>query len=229
VTRAAVQTSRINVQRIEGGVVRLAGPLYRAVLEVAGATVPMDDAARRESLLAGYAAFLNALSFPVQILVRTVPVDLSRYLGALEERARRELPQDLAALARDHAAFVQGLARQRTLLERQFYVVVPAQPPARGRWGGWRGWHPAAGNADAGEAQTAQRQLTFRCDEVARQLARCDLTVRRLDDVELATLFMACWSPERSRLQRFRQRLEHYTALVVGADGPPAAPQDGGL
>lgn len=218
--RAAVQTSRLRLENIDGGVVRLAGPLYRAVVEVSGATVPMDDDARREAVLAGYAGFLNALSFPVQILVRAVPVDLSRYLGALEERARRQLPPDLAALARDHVAFVQGLARQRTLLERQFYVVVPAQSAVRG---GWPAWRRTRAGSDETHADTARRQLTFRCDEVVRHLGRCELTTRRLEDVELAALFMACWSPERSRLQRFRQRLEHYTTLVVGADAPRRA------
>ncbi|MBV9542830.1 MAG: hypothetical protein JOY61_00445, partial [Chloroflexi bacterium] len=58
---------------------------------------------------------------------------------------------------------------------------------------------------------------TFRCEEVARQLARCGLAVRRLSDLELAHLYLACWSPERARAQRIRRRLDDYTTLAVRA------------
>jgi hypothetical protein len=214
VTRASVQTARVDVRAIEDGVMALTDGAYRAVLEVTGSSGPFDDEARQTAALAGYAAFLNALSYPIQILVRAVPVELSRYLAAIDDRARHELPGELSALARDHASFVQGLARRRTLLERRFYVVVPAQPAASGRaamsWLPGRGWR-----AEPLEAEAARRQLTFRCEEVARQLGRCGLAARRLGDLELAQLMLGCWSPERARSQRFRQRLDDYTTLAV--------------
>jgi hypothetical protein len=182
---------------------------------VTGTASPIEDDARQEAVLAGFAAFLNALSYPIQIVVRAVPVDLARYVAALEERARRGLPGELANLAQDHATFVQALARQRTLLERRFYVVVPAEAPLRV---GWARWHCSRRSRSlAAECEAARRQLTFRCDDLGRQLARCGLHVRRLGDLELAHLYLACWSPERARAQRFRQRLDDYTTLAVRA------------
>jgi hypothetical protein len=187
---------------------------YRAVLDVSGTASPFEDDARQEAVLAGFSACLNALSYPIQILVRASPVDLSRYLASLEERGRQTLDGQLASLAHDHAAFVQGLARQRTLLERRFYVVVPAQSPARLGWAGrLRSAHRA--RDDEPRRDAARHQLTFRCDDLSRQLARCGLAVRRLGDLELAQLYLACWSPERARAQRFRQQLDDYTTLAV--------------
>jgi hypothetical protein len=55
---------------------------------------------------------------------------------------------------------------------------------------------------------------------VGRQLGRCGLTARRLADLELAQLYLACWSPERARAQRFRQQLDDYTTLAVRAAQP---------
>jgi hypothetical protein len=190
---------------------------YRAVLEIQGAVNPLADAARQESLLAGFAMFLNALTYPVQILVRASPLDVSHYVTRLEEQAQRLVDGPLAALARDHAAFVQGLARQRALLERHCYVVVPAEVAARRTW--LLAWKrsPAQQRDDEPVWAAARRQLGFRCDEVGRQLARCELGVRRLGDQELAQLLVACWSPERARAQRFRQQLDDYTTLAVRA------------
>src|SRR5262249_60132026 len=125
------------------------GGQYRAVLEVAGGGSLLEIDQRQEAILAGFGAFLNALTFPVQILVRAAPVDLLRYVAALEERARQTLPAALAALAHDHAAFVHSLAHQRTLLERRFYAVVPAQPRQRAPRSGW----PSAGRPGGAPAE----------------------------------------------------------------------------
>ncbi len=214
---ASVQATRLGIDAIEDGVVALPGGEYRAVLEVSGTASPLEDDAREEGLMAGFATFLNALSYPVQILVRATPVDLSRYVTGLEERGRQMAEGQLAALAHDHAAFVQGLARQRTLLERRFYVVVPAEGPHRAGWAGLVPGGASARQAEEPRREAARRQLTFRCDDLSRQLGRCALTVRRLADLELAQLYLACWSPERARAQRFRQQLDDYTTLAVRA------------
>jgi hypothetical protein len=212
---ASTQSARLAIETIQAGVVALPDSEYRAVLEVSGTARPFDDDARLEGVLAGFATFLNGLSYPLQILVRATPVDLSRYLAALEERGRQEMDGQLTDLAHDHAAFIQGLARQRTLVERRFYVVVPAESAARSSWKR-RLWRRRVVE-DEPRREAARRQLAFRCEDVSRQLARCGLTARRLGDLELAQLFLACWSPERARAQRFRQQLDDYSTLAVRA------------
>jgi hypothetical protein len=217
---ASVQSTRLGIQAIQNGVIELSDNEYRAVLEVMGTARALDDEVRLEGLMAGFAAFLNGLSYPIQILVRASPVDLTRYLGAVEERGRELRESKLAELAYDHAAFVQGLIRQRTLLERRFYVVVPAETTPRSSWI----WIKRLGRTrpvleEEPRREAARRQLTFRSEEVARQLGRCGLAARRLPDLELAQLYLACWSPERARAQRFRQQLDDYTTLAVRAAG----------
>lgn len=218
VKHASVQYARVGVQAIQGDVVELSGGDYCAVMEVTGVARPFEDDARLEALLAGFATFLNGLSFPIQILVRATPVDLTRYLSTLEERGRHMSEGQLADHARDHAAFIQGLARQRTLLERRFYVVVPAESMVQTDWR--RYFNRRRTNDEEPRREAAHRQLSFRSDDVARQLARCGLGVRRLGDLELAQLFLACWSPERARAQRFRHQLDEYTAIAVRAAYP---------
>jgi len=220
--RASVQSARLAIETIEAGVVALPDGEYRAVLEVSGTARPFEDDARLEGVLAGFATFLNGLSYPLQILVRATPVDLSRYLAALEERGRQEMDVQLADLAHDHAAFIQGLARQRTLVERRFYVIVPAESAVHSSW--VRRLRRGRVADDEPRREAARQQLSFRCEDIGRQLARCGLTARRLGDLELAQLFLACWSPERARAQRFRQQLDDYTTLAVrGAPNTRAA------
>ncbi len=73
---ASVQATRLGIDAIEKSVVVLSGGDYRAVLEVNGTASPLAADVHEESLLAGFATFLNALSSPIQILLRATPADL---------------------------------------------------------------------------------------------------------------------------------------------------------
>lgn len=206
---ASVQTAYLAVESIEDDVLCLADGDCRAVLDVGSINFALQGEVEQEAVVAGFAAFLNGLAFPVQIVVRVLPIEVESYLAELESRTHH-LPDDLADLARDHVTFLRRLARNRTLLERRFYLVIPGHteaPPGRV-------WPLTRKPKDPG-IDAARRQLTFRCEEVERQLGRCGLTVRRLVGNELAQLFYACWCSDQARSQRLRQPLLDVTASVV--------------
>ncbi len=209
---ASVQIAHFSLEGIEDDIVRLAGGQYRAVLEVGSVNFRLQGETEQEATVAGFAAFLNSLAYSVQILVRALPIDVDGYLREIERRALG-IPEQLADLARDHVAYLRRLARSRTLLERRFYLVVPAQAEVTGT----RYRSPFGRRAPAAVSEAARKQLTFRCEEIERQLVRCGLSARRLASVDLVQLLYACWCPELARVQRVRQELADYTALVVQA------------
>src|SRR5438067_1080176 len=171
--RASVQTAHIHLDAIEDDVVAIAPDQYRAVLEVGSLNFRLLADGEQEVVAASFAAFLNSLTFPVQAIVRVLPLDLEPYLQEIERGAVRQAGP-LAELAQDHVAYLRRLARSRTLLERRFYLAVPAQ----GSESGARprlpfGRRPAAGLA----FDEARKQLTVRCEEVEQELGRCGLAV----------------------------------------------------
>ena len=93
--------------------------------------------AEQEAMVAGFARFLNSLSEPIQILVRTEPVDLTTAVDALETAAPGLAHPALEAAARGHARFLADLS-SRGLLTRQVLVVLrqPAAPARRAAGGG---------------------------------------------------------------------------------------------
>lgn len=187
------------LEEICGDVLCLRGGEYRAVLEAGSVNFALKSAAEQEAILAGYRALLNGLTYPIQVLVRVVPTDIERYLAAL-----REGPTPSAALTRlalDHEAFVRRLARQRTLLERRFYVVVPAGGAATGVPSTFPSWRQRrARDRGHGQAQAAQ-QLALRCGELIGRFSGFGVSARRLDGEELAALWYAALAGERTRLQ----------------------------
>jgi hypothetical protein len=189
---------------IQGDLLRLRDVGYRAVLEAGSVNVALRSEAEQEAIVAGYRAFLNALRYPIQVLVRVLPTDIEAYLAGLRGAGTRGRP--LARLALDHEAFVRRLARERTLLERRFYVVVPADGD------GEQASHPASPatrllprrpwstNGRRPESFAAQ-QLAVRCQEVSQGLAGFGVATRRLTDHEIAALWYPMLAPDRARFQ----------------------------
>ena len=183
---------------IAGDVVCLRGGGYRGVLEARGVNFALKPEPEQEAILASFRRFLNGLDHPLQVLVRVVPADVEGYLSGLDEPGRGT--ETLRRLRRDHEAFVRRIAHERTLLDRRFHVIVPADgEDARGRGGpDWRDlvlpWRrPQAAERDGGLAR-ARRALDFRCGEVERGLASFGVGSRRLAGEELEALWRAAAS-----------------------------------
>ncbi len=198
--------------------------LYRAVVEVGSLNFGLKSAGEQEAILSGYAAFLNSLGYPVQLLTRVLPLDLAPYLTRLREAGVSASPA-FHRLIEDHLRYVQALATGRALLERRFYLVIPAEQAPGGLPGNrsadsdrnaaipdasphdpgallqrLRAITPGARKArHASERQRAYaaiaQRLTLRADDVIRQLARFGVEGRRLRTAELLSLYAECLAP----------------------------------
>jgi len=177
------------LEDVVDGVLCLRGGDYRAVLEAQSVNFALKSDSEQEAIMAGYRAFLNALSYPIQVVVRILPTDVEPYLTALRQRADGRGTEALRRLTLDHEGFVRRLARERTLLERRFYVVVPAGLEGaferRGiRWP----WQGKPGSPRQG-LEVASGQLTFRCQEIAQGLGGFGVATHRLSSDELVELW----------------------------------------
>lgn len=201
--RLASVQELLPLEDIVDGILCLRGGDYRAVLEAQSVNFALKSEAEQEAIMAGYRAFLNALSYPIQVVVRILPTDVESYLTGLREPRLRGAQgfggrggEALRRLALDHETFVRRLARERTLLERRFYVVVPAGLEGaferRGiRWP----WQGAPRNVRH-NLEAAARQLAFRCQELAQALTSFGVATRRLNSEELAHLWNGFLRPE---------------------------------
>lgn len=207
---ASIQDVHIRLDRIEDDILFLVGGEARAVVAVSGVDFPHQGVAEQAALVAGFASFLNSLTFPVQILLRAVPLDVSRLVSDLEDRLN-QLPPELTELGRDQSLFLRGLARERTLLDRQSFVVIPSGDDTRLLQRRW--W--IRRRADAAALDAIRWQLRDRCEEVNRGLGRCGLIARRLESAELLRLFASCWCPGQIQARIApRDLLETTTAVV---------------
>lgn len=196
--------------------------LYRAILEVGSTNFALKSTAEQEAILAGYRSFLNGLGCHIQILVRVLPLDLEPYLARLRICARDAARNDmrLAQLAADHETFVRHLATEHTLLERRFYLAIPAEqaptygngllgaammpgPMTRGGIPAVSGLLPWIRRARReakrrGRFDVAVQRVQLHADDVTRQLTRFGVEARRVCGRELIDVYARCLTPSRS-------------------------------
>ena len=213
-TLASIQETTLDVVWIRDGVVcfggRAAEHCYRAVLTTEGPPEAFAvEADRVQPALDAFASFLNGLAYPIQVLVRALPIDLASYARRLEDRAV-DLPPGLAASARADALWARQTGPDLGLLDRRAFLVLPAEAlpdgdlirrlgSARIRFGHWFGTASGPGEV------TARQVLDARCAEAIDMLAGAGIWAHRLDDPDLVRLFHSCWS--RGQSARFDQDL----------------------
>ncbi len=208
--RGSVQEAFVQVREIAHNVLCLASPdsptqrEYRAILEVSSTNCTLKSEEEQDLMIAGYRAFLKALAFPIQILVRSQELDLSPYVQHLEETAAQSAADPMwRDLADSHAQFVRELAARRTLLAHRFYLILPSDQGPGTRQPSFANLLPfgrkrARERIKAETLEKAQQQLDLRAEVVTQQLAAIGLHCRRLTGEELIALYYSCLTPERA-------------------------------
>src|SRR5712692_6879392 len=251
--RGSVQEAFVQVREIAHNVLCLASPgsptrrEYRAILEVSSTNYTLKAEEEQDLMIAGYRAFLKALAFPIQILVRSQQLDLSPYVQHLEETAAQSAADPMwRDLADSHAQFVRELAARHTLLAHRFYLILPSDQGPGTRQPALAHLLPvgrkrARERIKAETLEKAQQQLDLRAEVVTQQLAAIGLHCRRLTGEELIALYYSCLTPERAihyplpaqavsavgRPTRVRERMQVDTTAALHSPDASQEPPDG--
>jgi hypothetical protein len=89
---------------------------FRAVLEVGSINYQLFTPQEQEAVIAHYRSLIASLHYPIQILIRVLPVDLEPYLRAIAEQATRRYAQQALLWKQQiqRATTSQGSLRQNS-------------------------------------------------------------------------------------------------------------------
>ncbi|MEU5437173.1 PrgI family protein [Streptomyces sp. NPDC020719] len=191
----------------ETGVVDL-GSEGVAVVAVCGTVnFVLRTPAEQESLVTAFGRYLHSLTAPVQILVRAERLDLSGRIGELREYAP-DLPHPaLEAAAREHADYLEQLARDANLLRRQVLLVLREPLRSVRAADSLHGVSPFTGlglratdrrSSAGGQAlrRSAEARLVRRLAEAAELLGPMGVAVTALDAGQTTAVLAAACDPD---------------------------------
>ena len=182
--------------------------------------------AEQDATIYAYGAFLNSLSFPIEILIRSKKADITAYFQSLEEAERIQPNPDLKLQIGKYKDFIQSTVQQKTVLDKKFYFVITFSPLELGLKG-FRGKKSKTAKTKSQIITEAKNALFPKRDHVVAQTARLGLTTRQLTTQELIELFYDIYNPAPIGTQRVLLDTASYTTPIVepAVEIPSPAPQ----
>ncbi len=109
---------------IHDEIVLLSGGNACIIVEVQAVNFALLSAEEQDAKVFGYAALLNSLSFPVQILMRSKKIDIMPYINSLADAATKTTNPKLAENINKYKEFVKQLVTTAVVLDKKFYMVL---------------------------------------------------------------------------------------------------------
>lgn len=174
----------------------------------------------QDSIMYAYAGLLNSLNYPIQILIKSQTKDVTGYLNLLKEREDNTINRTQQKRIQRYREFVGNLIRERNVLDKKFYVVVPARPIELGLLsptGVIPGKKAAVDITSVDKShilEKARNLLEPKRDHLIAQFARIGLYSRQLETQEVIQLFYTSYNPEASEGQHIDDSNSYSTPLV---------------
>lgn len=175
----------------------------------------------QDGIMYAYAGLLNSLNYPIQIVIRSQTKDATNYLNLLREQESKASTELKKSQIRAYAGFVADLIRERNVLDKKFYIVIPANnlemgllPPST--------VIPGVKQVDISTVERsvildkAKTILEPKRDQLLSQFNRIGLYGRQLNTQEIIQLFYTSYNPEAAEGQQITNSNDYTTPLVTG-------------
>lgn len=213
-TSAASTQQYLDILEIRDDVVILKDGSLRAVLLVSSINFDLKSEEEQIALIQSYTQFLNALDFPLQIVIQSRTFNIDDYLERLKTIERQQTNDLLRMQTSEYRQYIAELVELADLMSKRFYVVVPYTTLERKRKGYFSGFKALFSAATTirlknEDFQKNKVELFKRVDLVIEGLGGIGgLKSVVLDTQGLIELFYTTYNPQTSDQQPLAQMKE---------------------
>ncbi len=204
--RAASTQNSLLFSEIRENMVIMRDGTFRAVIACKSINFDLMSNREREGIELSYQNFLNALYFPVQILVRSQRVDIGPYIDKLVDLRRAQDNMLLGVLMDDYINFIDVLSQEANIMDKSFFVVVPYFPAGditnvveRGK-GFLSSFFPkqavSVTKIDKATYDKAKDEIRNRVDAVVNGLSQVGVHAVQLTTKEVGELYYNVYNPD---------------------------------
>ena len=168
------------------------------VIETSAVNFGLLSQEEQDAIIYAYAALLNSLNFPIQILIRSERKDISAYLGLLAAAAKKQMSPTKRAWIESYRQFVAETVQRRNVLDKKFYIILPFSSLELGSVKSLGLAVASQNRLPAPLTEIVKKALVAlgpKRDHVIRQLERIGLTARQLTNKELLSLLYRTYNP----------------------------------
>lgn len=215
----------LDIEDIKDNYVILKNSAVAAVLETTAVNFDLLSEIEQDAMISAFSMLLNSITFPIQIVIRSKKLDITKYLEKVAKIERKQRDPLLKKQAQSYRKFVQDVIENNDVLDKKFYVVVSTGGVAKNVKHGsspfdWIiklfGLHNKRVNVNIQEQiQIAKTDLTPKVDHMISEFNRIGVKSKVLNTQELVELYFDIYNPSTVHGQRLRTDVNDYKTAVV--------------
>jgi hypothetical protein len=224
-TRIGIRAStqdHLEIEDIKEDIVILKDGSACLIMAITSINFDLLSEKEQEATIFAYAALLNSLTFPIQIIVRSQQKDISAYLSLVEEALQKESRPLYKLQLAKYKEFIKDTVQKNNVLDKKFFLVIPMSAIEIG-----------AAKAMMANFSPKKRKLPFaknyilerakinlypKRDHLIRLLGRLSINGKQLETKELIKLFFDIYNPESTGQQMVGT--DQYQAPIVQSTLP---------
>lgn len=216
----------LDIDDIRDNIVILRNGNAVAILQTTAVNFDLLSEREQDSMIFAYAALLNSLTYPIQVVVRSKKMDVSSYLKLLAEAQQKAANEQIAYQINLYANFIRELVSRNQVLDKRFYIVIPyagttlsqaltipslftKKAPVEDKW------HIL---------EKAKVNLGPKVDHLVKQVSRIGIKARQLPTEELVEFYYDLYNPDVSLEQKAALNTTEYTTPIVEPALQPSTP-----
>lgn len=185
----------------------------RMVLRVKALNFNLKSEEEQDAIIMGYQRFLNSLRFPIQIIVRSLKVDIEGYLQKLKNLAVKQQNPLLQEQTYRYIDFLTNLVDMAQIMRKDFFIVVPYDTDLErsvrdtGMFGMFRSFWSAITNE---ESVSSVREKRRRADNLKKG------NLERVGQIKTALEAIGLKSEELKKEELIKLLIDHYNPKLGG-------------
>lgn len=206
----------LDIQEIKDDCVVLKDGSLRGILLVSSVNFALKSDEEQRAIVQSYVNFLNALEFPVQIVIQSRKLNISSYVERLKGAYEKQENDLLKMQTAEYINYVQELVEMGEIMSKRFYIVVPYSPLSDETKGFFSRFKETLSAALVLKLKKElfnkyRAELFKRVDNVSISLSSMGLKSVLLDTQSLIELFYNTYNPEVSE----QEKLEDVSKLRI--------------
>jgi len=199
----------------------------RSVMRCSTINFLLKSTEEQDAIIMSFQRFLNALDFPVQIMIRSTKLDIDGYLEKLKDKAVNQSNELLQNQTYEYIEYLKKLVEVAQIMKKDFYIVVPydveedQSVKASGIFWIFKNFWRAINNGDdIGKIRsqiknfTANKKwLSGRINTVKTSLESIGIRATALDKTEMVQLMTEYYNPRLWNLRTMKSDISDYNLV----------------
>jgi hypothetical protein len=210
----------LDIADIRDDLVVLKNGKVSLVIETTSLNFDLLDGQEQDGKIYSFAAYLNSITFPIQIVIKTQRTDIAKYLKLLDSYKRKITSEAVIRQVTMYQEFINNLTESTQILDKRFYTIIPTTKLPIVESNTMKqifGKQEKIVNI-ASIVEKGKLELYPKRDAIIKQYANIGIAAKQLTNDELIKLYYSVYEPDKTGLEVLNIREQDIESGLVSSE-----------